>query len=71
MMIIMVFCYMMTRQVTAAIDAGCAPSYLSALQETGWNMHILITHHHGDHVAGLAELKQTTNARVYGQKTPN
>ena len=54
---------------TAAIDAGCAPSYLSALQETGWNLtHILITHHHGDHVAGLAELKQATNAIVYGPK---
>ena len=33
--------------LTAAIDAGDAQGYLSALAQTGWQLsHILLTHHH-------------------------
>ena len=52
---------------TAAIDAGCSDSYLSALDKTGYQLsHILITHHHWDHTDGLAVLKKATGAEVYG-----
>lgn len=52
---------------TAGIDAGDAPSMLSALSDKGWTLsHLLITHHHGDHTAGLAEIKQQTSCTVVG-----
>lgn len=54
---------------TAAIDAGCATSYMKAVDETGYQLsHILITHHHWDHTDGLAELKQASSAHVIGPK---
>ena len=52
---------------TAAIDAGDLDSYSAALDETGWSLsHILVTHHHGDHTEGLAQLAAQTGATVYG-----
>ena len=52
---------------TAMADAGDAASSLAALKDTGWALsHILITHHHGDHTAGLAEVKAATGATVIG-----
>lgn len=52
---------------TAAIDAGCAASYQASLDETGYQLsHIFVTHHHGDHTAGLSALKQATSALVLG-----
>ena len=44
---------------TASIDAPDADAVLAALEETGWRLtHILTTHHHSDHVAGNAALKE-------------
>ena len=52
---------------TAAIDAGSSDAYLSALNQTGFELtHIFITHHHWDHTDGLAALKARTGARAYG-----
>ncbi|MES0885041.1 hydroxyacylglutathione hydrolase [Roseibium sp. SCP14] len=52
---------------TIAFDVPHAGAYEQALEETGWKLtHILITHHHWDHVQGLGELKQKTGATVYG-----
>lgn len=52
---------------TIAIDVPHAGAYEQALEQTGWTLtHILITHHHWDHVQGLGELKQKTGAVVYG-----
>jgi hydroxyacylglutathione hydrolase len=52
---------------TAAIDAGDANAYQSALTATGWTLSdIWVTHHHGDHVAGLGALKSATGAQVAG-----
>jgi hydroxyacylglutathione hydrolase len=43
---------------TASIDASEAGPILAALGENGWNLtHLLITHHHADHVQGTPELK--------------
>ena len=45
------------RGETALVDAGDAAATKAALAESGWSLtQIWITHHHGDHTAGLAEL---------------
>src|SRR6202007_465586 len=50
---------------TAAIDAPEAAPVEAALKSTGWRLSdILVTHHHGDHNAGIAELKQRHRSRV-------
>src|SRR5215468_7809526 len=52
-------------KATASIDAPEAGPILKALEREGWTLtDILITHHHGDHVGGVAELKQRYNCRV-------
>ncbi|KZL00890.1 Hydroxyacylglutathione hydrolase [Pseudovibrio sp. Ad5] len=52
---------------TVAIDVPEAAPYLQVLEETGWNLtDILITHHHWDHVGGMAELVEKTGAKVTG-----
>ena len=50
---------------TAAIDAPEAAPVEAALKSTGWRLtDILVTHHHGDHTAGIPELKQRHRCRV-------
>jgi hydroxyacylglutathione hydrolase len=50
---------------TAAIDAPEAAAVEAALAKTGWRLtDILVTHHHGDHTAGIAELKAHHHCRV-------
>jgi hydroxyacylglutathione hydrolase len=50
---------------TAAIDAPEAAPVEAALTASGWKLSdILVTHHHGDHTAGIAELKRHHRARV-------
>jgi hydroxyacylglutathione hydrolase len=50
---------------TAAIDAPDAAPVEAALVKTGWRLSdILVTHHHADHTAGIAELKKKHNCRV-------
>jgi len=45
------------RGETALVDAGDAAAADAALADTGWPLtQIWITHHHGDHVAGLSDL---------------
>ena len=52
-------------KATASIDAPEAGPILRALEREGWHLtDILITHHHHDHVGGVAELKQKYNCRV-------
>src|SRR5438445_38743 len=52
-------------KATASIDAPEAAPVIKALDREGWTLtDILITHHHGDHVGGVAELKQKYNCRV-------
>lgn len=52
---------------TALIDAPEAGPVLAALGDTGWRLSdVLITHHHYDHVDGLAEILAQYPARVVG-----
>lgn len=52
-------------KATASIDAPEAGPIINALEREGWTLtDILITHHHGDHVGGVAELKQRYGCRV-------
>lgn len=52
---------------TVAIDVPDAAPYEAELKARGWKLtHILITHHHWDHVDGLKDLKAATGAVVYG-----
>jgi len=52
---------------TAVIDVPEAAPILEALARQGWQLsNVLITHHHGDHVEGLAELLAHAPARVTG-----
>ena len=50
---------------TAAIDAPEVAPIEKALAATGWKLtDILVTHHHGDHTAGIAALKDKHHCRV-------
>ncbi|WP_209598052.1 hydroxyacylglutathione hydrolase [Ruegeria sp. HKCCSP351] len=52
---------------TALIDAPEAAPILAALEDRGWTLsHVLLTHHHWDHVEGLAEILTQHPARVIG-----
>ncbi|MEI2807044.1 hydroxyacylglutathione hydrolase [Albidovulum sp.] len=52
---------------TAVVDVPAAAPVLNALARHGWKAsHILITHHHDDHIAGLKALAAATGARVIG-----
>lgn len=51
----------------ACVDPGEAAPVLAAAEEKGWEIDtILITHHHGDHVGGVATIKAATGATVIG-----
>lgn len=54
-------------QETALVDAPEAAPIQAALDARGWTLtDILITHHHNDHIDGVAALR--SNARVIGAK---
>jgi hydroxyacylglutathione hydrolase len=59
---------------TASIDAPEARAIETALAEAGWRLtDILVTHHHGDHTAGIPELKAKYHCRVTapaGERSP-
>jgi hydroxyacylglutathione hydrolase len=52
-------------KATASIDAPEAGPIIKALEREGWTLtDILVTHHHADHVGGIAELKSKYKCRV-------
>jgi hydroxyacylglutathione hydrolase len=54
---------------TAVIDVPEAAPILNALRQRGWQAsHILITHHHPDHIDGVEALAAATGARVIGAR---
>lgn len=49
------------------VDPGDAKPVLDALQHHGLQLEaILVTHHHADHIGGLAAVRDATGAKVYG-----
>ncbi len=51
----------------AVVDAPEAAPILAAADSRGWRIdQILLTHHHLDHVEGVAEIRAATGARVVG-----
>ena len=54
-------------ETTAVIDVPEVLPILNALRMRGWRAsHVLITHHHDDHIAGVEALATATGARVIG-----
>ncbi len=54
---------------TAAIDAPEEGPVTAALAEAGWTLsHIFVTHHHFDHVGGIAALKAACGCTVIGPR---
>ena len=52
---------------TAVIDAPEVAPIRAALDAHGWRLtDILLTHHHHDHVGGVADLRAATGATVWG-----
>lgn len=52
---------------TACIDVPEAAPVVAVLDERGWDLtHILLTHHHGDHIGGTGDLQAVTGAMVHG-----
>ena len=52
---------------TVLVDAPEAAPIAAALKKRDWTLtHILVTHHHADHVAGIEALKAASGARVIG-----
>ncbi len=64
------FAFLLHDQVsgrTALIDAPEAAPIARELDSRGWGLdEIWITHHHGDHVEGIAELRERYGAEVVG-----
>lgn len=54
------------------VDPGDAAPVRQALQQESLQLDaILVTHHHPDHIGGVAELREATQARVYGPGAEN
>ncbi|MFV2051987.1 hydroxyacylglutathione hydrolase [Aliiroseovarius sp. YM-037] len=52
---------------TALVDAPEAGPIMRALQDKGWTLDlILLTHHHADHIDGVAALQDAFDATVIG-----
>lgn len=52
---------------TAVVDVPEAAPILRALADRGWQLSaIWITHHHGDHIDGIPELRAATGAMIIG-----
>jgi hydroxyacylglutathione hydrolase len=55
------------RMRAAVVDPGDASAVTQSLEEHGLALDaILVTHHHADHVGGVAALAEATGATVYG-----
>jgi hydroxyacylglutathione hydrolase len=65
------YLWLLSRGAQAAVvDPGDAKPVLQRLHQRHLALSdILVTHHHGDHVGGVAALAQATGARVFGPRS--
>ena len=57
---------------TAAIDVPDAEATFAAARAKGWTInHILVTHHHPDHVQGIEDYRDAFGAPVYTHEVTN
>jgi len=62
-----IYLYRYNQNDSLAVDPSDSSLVMKILQEHGLSLKtILITHHHWDHVAGAADLKQKTGCKVIG-----
>ena len=62
-----IYLYRYNQSDSLAVDPSDSSLVLKILQERGLSLKtILITHHHWDHVAGIADLKKKTGCKVIG-----
>jgi len=62
-----IYLYRYNQSDSLAVDPGDSSLVLRILQEQGLSLKmILVTHHHWDHVAGAADLKQRTGCKIIG-----
>ena len=55
--------------ITAVVDPGEATPVRAFLAERGWRLtHILATHHHGDHIGGIPDLRADSHAMLIGPR---
>lgn len=58
-------------ETAALVDPSDADLALTALSEHALTLtHILVTHHHNDHIAGLSQVKDATGAKVFAANDP-
>lgn len=56
-------------EATAVVDAPEVAPILAALEREDWKLtHILVTHHHTDHIDGVLALKERYGATVIGPR---
>ncbi len=69
------YCYLLRDEKTGAvavIDPGVAEPVLNEAKRLNWQItDIILTHHHYDHVDGVAEIKALTGAKVTGPTKDN
>lgn len=55
--------------VTAVVDPGEAAPVRAFLAGRGWRLtHVLATHHHGDHIGGIPDLRADSHAMLIGPR---
>ncbi|MBJ7414215.1 MAG: hydroxyacylglutathione hydrolase [Niveispirillum sp.] len=55
--------------ITAVVDPGEAGPVRAFLADRGWRLtHILATHHHGDHIGGINDLRADSHATLIGPR---
>ena len=54
---------------TACVDPAVSSPVIRAAQGLGWSIsHILVTHPHGDHTDGIADIVHEFGSKVYGSR---